>query len=130
MHVHFPLHMLRVLAMLVLVGTSSSEAAETPQQLKAACEKGNANACASLGMLYVKGDGVKEDNFQAVALFRKACDGGNALGCANLGIMYEYGAGVRQDNAEALKYFGKVCDLKEQVGCDNYARLKLMMGGR
>jgi|CXWL01.1.fsa_nt_gi TPR repeat protein len=130
MHIHFLLHMLRVLAVLVLVGATPSEAAETPQQLKAACEKGTANACASLGMLYVEGEGVKKDNFQAVALFRKACDGGNALGCGNLGIMYEYGAGVRQDNDEALKYFGKVCDLKEQVGCDNYARLKLMTDRR
>nr|WP_281721638.1 tetratricopeptide repeat protein [Nitrosomonas nitrosa] len=127
---HSLLLSLAVVSALVLVDVNPSEAIDTPQQLKLACEKGDATACTSLGMLHVEGEGVEQNNFQAAALFRKACDGGDALGCGSLGFLYEYGGGVRQDNAEALKYFGKVCDLKVQVGCDNYARLKLIMDGR
>lgn len=119
-----------VLGTLSLSVVSSSEAADDPQQLRAACEKGTARACADLGQLYSLGESVKQNNFQAVSLFRKACDSGDTLGCGLLGIMYEHGQGVRQDNAEALKYYGKVCDLHEQVGCDNYARMKSLMGLR
>jgi TPR repeat protein len=75
--------------------------------------------------MYMAGRGVKQDDVQAVALYRKTCDGGEALGCLGLASMYRMGRGVRQDDAEALKYFGRVCDLKSKVGCDAYAQLKM-----
>jgi TPR repeat protein len=74
--------------------------------------------------MYMAGRGVKQDDFQAVALYRKTCDGGEALGCIGLATMYRIGRGVGQDESEALKYFGRACDLKSKVGCDAYAQLK------
>jgi len=88
------------------------------------CDEGNALGCFDLGMMYANGKGVTKDSFQAVALFRKACDGGTAEGCHNLGVMYYKGAGVRQSDTDALNYFGKACDLKYEGGCEAYARMK------
>ena len=46
-----------------------------------ACDKGNADGCAALGLMYQNGQGVARDDFKATSLYHKACDGGNARGC-------------------------------------------------
>jgi TPR repeat protein len=74
--------------------------------------------------MYKKGEGIKQDYFKAVELYKKGCDGGDAAGCVGLGVMYEIGKGVRKDANKALEYYGKACDMKEQFGCVSYARLK------
>jgi TPR repeat protein len=38
--------------------------------------------------MYANGQGVKQDYFKAVKLYKKACDGGVFLGCNNLGVRY------------------------------------------
>lgn len=49
-------HALMVLVAVVLVGgRHPSEAAESPQQLKAACENGTPRACLVLATIYAKG---------------------------------------------------------------------------
>lgn len=70
-----------------------------------ACEKGSAQGCFSLGVLYAKGDGVLQDYTQAAALFRQACQEGNTEGCASLGLLYERGTGVPQDKAQAAAFY-------------------------
>ena len=94
------------------------------QELTKACDGGNAGGCNNLGLMYDKGEGVKQDKFKAVELYKKACLGGIAGGCNDLGVKYEKGEGIRQDNSEALELYGKACDLKHELGCKNYARLK------
>lgn len=74
--------------------------------------------------MYLKGKGVKQDEAQAVDLFRKACDRNSGESCYNVGVAYEYGRGVGQDNAQALNYYSKACDMKDPEGCENYATLK------
>ena len=88
--------------------------------LQKACDDGNAISCGSLGFLYVKGQGVKQDYEKASELYSKACDMGEANGCFNLGVSYDNGQGVRQDKRTAKEYFGKACDLGDQGGCNNY----------
>lgn len=87
-----------------------------------ACERGNALGCGNLGVMYDKGEGVKQNKFKAVELFTQACEEGK-IGCSPLGVMYEYGEGVRQDKRKAKEFYGKACDMKEELGCKNYARL-------
>jgi TPR repeat protein len=58
-----------------------------------------------LGNAYYIGQGVPQDNVQAVAWYRKVGDKGNARAQFNLGFMYANGEGVPQDNVEALKWF-------------------------
>ena len=88
-----------------------------------ACDLGNGGSCYNLGLMYKKGDGVKQDKFKAVELYRKACDLGNGDGCNNLGVMYSKGEGIRQDIKKAKELYGKACDLKVEVGCENYASM-------
>ena len=40
-------------------------------------EQGNADAQQALGLIYAKGDGVTQDNAEAVKWFRKAAEQGN-----------------------------------------------------
>ncbi len=94
------------------------------QELKVGCDKGTAFVCSSLGRMYYTGQGVKQDVFQAVDLFRKACDGEDAFGCISLGTMYAEGQGVKQSDTDALTYYGKACDLRDEFGCKFYAKLK------
>jgi hypothetical protein len=77
---------------------------------KKAAAQGNASAQAALGVLYEKGQGVPQDNVQAVFWYRKAADQGNAPAQTNLGFMYEKGQGVRQDNEQAVSWYRKAAE--------------------
>jgi hypothetical protein len=81
MTLHPFLHASMIVSVLISMGVSSSDAADNLEQLKTACEKGNATACDSLGSLYLLGEGVEQDNMRAVAFYKKACDGGNQYSC-------------------------------------------------
>jgi TPR repeat protein len=59
----------------------------------------------SLGMMYARGEGVPENDVEAVKWWRKAADLGNAEAQYNLGFMYKNGNGVPQDHAEAYAWF-------------------------
>lgn len=99
-----------VVGVLVLVGMHPAEAADQPQQLKAACERGTPTACNALGLLHMKGEGVKPDETRAAAMFRKACDIGDPSSCSNLGVMYAEGVGVQQDDVQAAVFSRRACD--------------------
>ena len=94
-----------------------------PKKLADSCNNGNMDICFSLGTLYARGEGVKQNYQKAAELYQKSCDGGNPVGCGFLGILYEGGYGVRQNYAIAKEYYGKACDLGNQLGCDEYKRL-------
>lgn len=102
---------------LVSVGITLSEAADDPQHLRAACEKGAVQDCFNLGAMYAQGRGVTQDRGQAVALYRKACDGGLLRGCVSLGASYVEGNGVQQDNVQGVVLLRKACDEGEGDGC-------------
>lgn len=104
------LYALLVVAGLIVTGVTRPDAAESPEQLKAACDKGTAVACEDLGHLYLNGTGVKQDDSHAVALFRRACDRGAMGGCSSLAWMYQEGRGVDQDDKQAVALFRKACD--------------------
>lgn len=59
----------------------------------------------NLGVMYGKGQGVPQDDAEAVKLIRLAADQGLALAQNNLGVMYRDGQGVPQDDAEAYVWF-------------------------
>jgi len=80
------------------------------QQLQKSCEIGNLKDCNTLGIMYIKGDGVKKDPTKALELFKKSCDGSYALGCGNLGVIYDDGHGVNKDKSKAIEIFKKACD--------------------
>jgi len=66
---------------------------------------GNTKAQNSLGFMYEKGQGVQQDDMEAVKWFRKAASQGDALAQSNLGTHYAKGQGVPQNDKEAAKWF-------------------------
>ena len=66
-----------------------------------AAEQGNAYGQFNLGVMYANGQGVVQDNAEAVKLYRLAAEQGYASAQFNLGGMYGDGQGVIQDNVMA-----------------------------
>ena len=72
--------------------------------------KGYAEAQSNLGIMYDIGNGVPENDAEAVKWYRKAADQGNAKAQYNLGVMYAIGDGVPENDAEAVKWYRKAAD--------------------
>ena len=87
-------------------------------------EQGNAEAQLMLGVMYARGIGVKQDDFEAVKWFRKAAEQGYANAQAILGFSYLLGqSGVQVNKSLAKEWFGKACDNGNQNGCEYYGKL-------
>jgi TPR repeat protein len=72
--------------------------------LRPLADKGNANAQYNLGNMYMDGQGVPQNDAEAVKWFRRAADQGFIDAQSNLGGMYMDGRGVPLNHAEALKW--------------------------
>lgn len=83
---------------------------EAAKWSKIAAEQGNAVAQFDLGVMYGKGQGVRQDYREAVNWYRKAAQQGNAKAQYNLGVMYEQGQGVRQNYREAVNWFRRAAE--------------------
>ena len=70
---------------------------DAPNYNKKSIEDGDTNAMNSLGIMYWRGQGVRQDYKTAEKYFRQAADIGNANAMNHLGMMYWRGQGVRQD---------------------------------
>ena len=68
-------------------------------------EQGDAYAQSNLGLMYANGQGVTQDDKEAVKWYRLSAEQGNALAQLKLGVMYDKGQGVIQDYVEAHKWF-------------------------
>lgn len=73
-------------------------------------KQGDANAQYSLGNMYRKGQGVRQDYAESVRWFREAAAQGDAKAQSGLAHMYDTGKGVSQDHAEALRWGRKAAD--------------------
>src|SRR5215510_5509426 len=73
--------------------------------LKKRAAQGEVEAQFTLGVLYSKGEGVPQDEAEALKWFRLAATQGHARAQLNLGLLYATGEGVPQDEAEALRWF-------------------------
>ena len=73
-------------------------------------EQGDASAQFNLGLMYDNGQGVKQDDVDAVKWYRKAAEQGYAKAQFNLGVMYHNGLGVKQDDVEAVKWYRKAAE--------------------
>ena len=70
-----------------------------------AAEKGDTDAQYNLAWMYNNGEGVPEDDVEAVKWYRLAAEQGDADAQSNLGFMYDEGEGVAEDDAEAVKWY-------------------------
>jgi TPR repeat protein len=79
-------------------------------EIKKLADQGYADAQYNLGVLYYKGEGVPENDAEAMRWFRKAAEQGLAEGQFGLGFMYYNGQGVPINYIEAMKWFRKAAE--------------------
>ena len=81
------------------------EYTEAVRLWRMAADQGNLLAQYNLGVMYLVGRGVPQNDAEAVRWYRMAADQGFTLAQRNLGFMYENGRGVPQNYAEAYKWY-------------------------
>ncbi len=72
--------------------------------------QGDAAAQSYLGFMYANGQGVPEDDRQAVYWYRLAAEQGNASAQNNLGVMYGTGQGVPEDDRQAVYWYRRAAE--------------------
>ncbi len=82
-----------------------------------ACQGGDADGCAMVGILYFKGEGGPRDAARARHYLDLACDSGSGGGCREAGVFAYQGIGGKQDVAMARKRFEKGCELGHGGAC-------------
>ena len=96
---------LGVILSLVGLVSQGMASAQTPLvETRQSADQGDASAQFYLGAMYAGGQGVPQDDAQAVAWYRKAADQGHVPAQVTLGVMYANGEGVPQDYVEAHKW--------------------------
>ena len=79
-------------------------------EFKPLAEQGDADVQFILGVMYKNGQGVLQDDKEAVKWYTKAAEQGVAAAQFNLGVMYDTGEGVLQDDKEAVKWYTKAAE--------------------
>ena len=69
-----------------------------------AAEQGDPSAQHNLGYMHANGEGVPENDIEAVKWYRLAAEQGHAEAQNNLGTMYQYGEGVPKDYVQAYAW--------------------------
>lgn len=89
---------------------------------KKACDDGNADGCAGLGIELVWNQlGQKLDVAGGAAMLAAACRSGSMRGCNALGSATEEGKGVPKSEEQARELYQRACDGGERRGCRNVA---------
>ena len=78
---------------------------QIPPEFRQTAEQGDAEAQFLLGLAHTGGEGVPEDDAEAVRWFLMAAEQGHAGAQYRLGLAYGTGEGVTQDLAEALHWW-------------------------
>ncbi|MEX2335286.1 MAG: tetratricopeptide repeat protein [Pseudohongiella sp.] len=99
-----------MLGALLGVLTSLALADESLQSLVADAEAGNTEAQFTLGNRYLSGDGVSQDNFEALRWLTLAAESDNANAQYNIAVMYLNGLGVVKDQAQAVAWFVRAAE--------------------
>jgi hypothetical protein len=94
---------------------------EAMKQFKEAADRNYGPAMSSIGVLYVRGNGVTQNVAEAIKWYRKAAELGDAGGQLNLGLVYEEGYGVTKDYSAAF-------DLYQKSAVQGVAVAQLLLG--
>ncbi|MCY4400933.1 MAG: ankyrin repeat domain-containing protein [Gemmatimonadetes bacterium] len=100
--------------------------ADSLATLISAAKRGDVDTQVLLGRMYHLGEGVAENQAEAVRWFRAAAEQGNAAGQDLLGYMYAIGMGVPENDAEAVRWYRAAA---EQGNADAQASLGVMYAG-
>ena len=111
--------------LLTVVALVSCQNAPDVAGLRSLATEGDATAQFDLGDRYFKGEGVPQDNGEAIRWFRLAAEQGHAGAQFNLGLMYANGRGIPQDDGEAARWYRLAA---EQGHAGGQFTLSLMYG--
>jgi TPR repeat protein len=78
--------------------------------LKSRAAAGDPAAAHDLGVLFAKGDGVKQDWTEAARWFRRAAELGSAKGQYNYAVMLQRGLGMTADPGAALDWYRRAAE--------------------
>jgi hypothetical protein len=108
-------------AVVLVVATAVVGAAQqlSIDEQRVYAEQGDILAQHRLGAMYASGQGVPQDDAEAVRWFRLAADQGFFLAQGNLGFFYSEGRGVVQDYAEAVRWWRLAADQGDAVAQNN-----------
>ena len=81
------------------------QAQDNPSAQELADLSALAEAQYSIGVKYDTGEGVPQDDAEAVIWYRRAAEQGHACAQYSLGRMYDIGRGAPEDDAEAVRWF-------------------------
>ena len=90
--------------------------------LPAWAQTGDASAQFNLGLKYDYGQGVPEDDTEAVRWYRLAAEQGLAEAQFNLGLKYATGKGVPEDDTEAVRWYRLAAEQGVAIAQNNLAR--------
>ena len=75
-----------------------------------AAAEGDSKAQYNLGLCYLNGDGIIQNDKNAFEWFKKAADHGYPHAECMVGLCYAFGKGVNQNDKKALEYFKKAAN--------------------
>jgi TPR repeat protein len=112
---HLPVLLLLLLVSTVLradfeAGLNAYNAGDYATALKEwqpLADQGAPHAQYNLGLMYARGQGVRQDFSKAADYYRKSAEQGIVEAEYNLGVLYSNGEGVPKDESEASKWFLK-----------------------
>ena len=116
---------LLILLLVSFLWTVSCSPKPDIKKLTQQANQGNAHAQFNLGVMYANGEGVPQDDGQAVKWYRLAADQGDAKAQCTLGVMYGTGRGVPKDYVQAAKWSRLAADQGDAKAQSN---LGLMYG--
>lgn len=110
---------MRYILLLTVLLASNAFAAPDFDETMAEANQGDAIAQFNLGVMYENGEGVPENDAEAVKWYRKAADQGLADAQYNLGLMYSSGEGVPENDAQAVRWYRKAADQGDAMAQTN-----------
>ena len=93
-----------------LVAANKGDYQTAFKEWKPLAEQGDASVQYNLGVMYDKGQGVPQNDAQAVYWFKKAAEQGDAKAQYNLGVMYNKGQGIAQNYTQAVYWYQKAAE--------------------
>ncbi len=88
-----------------LAAAVTMAAAQLPEDLRERAEGGEVSAQAELGRRYYVGEGVRQDDAEAVRWTRLAAEQGHAPAQYSLGLLHYRGRGVAGDDRAAARWY-------------------------
>ena len=99
------------------------------REWRSLAEQSHIVAQSNLGIMYDRGEGIPENDAEAVKWYRKAAEQDNASAQNKLGAMYDKGTGVPEDDVQAYAWFNIAAAQGNELARENKERVDQSMTG-